>query len=423
MSRPEKRSLLWAGEVARLLLGFSTLALLARSAGAEVLGTYLSVIAVLLLLPRLLDCGLPHALGYFLRVNPKGLRAGSLLIARHIALATPMAILLAYGLRYFPFANESATALVQEHWLILTLLILSELALLLGLASFIPTARFKAYLGTIVLPPLLFFAVLVYWLRTSPGTAPEPAQLLGLLLVASLTGVALMTAGLTRAGLQGAQSPFPVRSAYHFGFRSHGAAVAKIAAQRFDRLFLAAVLGAAGYAQYSLAISVRDMATFPANLYAMTLRNRQIDLIVRHQDLTAARSVLRRVSFTWLALALTGALVLFPLWPIIVRLAFGPAYAATSQFVQIVAFSCAPLAIMGFAWNHLFALNLPGRVTVLTSVSLAMAIPTFLLFIHLSGPTKGVAIAVVVWSVATAAASLGWALASKQAQPPRTIPS
>jgi O-antigen/teichoic acid export membrane protein len=408
-TRPGRQALLWVGESGRLLLGFALLALLAREVTADVLGTYLSLTSVALIAPRLLDLGLPHALGYFLRVEPRGLRSCALMLARHVALAAPVALCIAYGLRFFPFANDSVTQLTQDHWLRLALFILSELAILLGLSSFIPTGRFRAHLLTTLLPPLLFIGCVL----RRPGPSLSAGQLLDLLLIASLAGSLAMMLALALASRGPARLQFPVAQAYGYGARTYGSAVSKIAAQRFDRLFLVTVLGASGYAQYSLAISIRDMAIFPANLHAMTLRNRQIDLVARGDDLPSARKILLRVSAIWLALGVVGAVAMYALWPPLVRLVFGTAFPQTADFLRIVAFSCAPMAIMGFAWNHLYAMKLPGCVTVITCASLLLAIPTFLVFIEWRGATTGVAIAVVVWSALTAGVSLAWALASR----------
>lgn len=409
VKRLGRPALLWIGEAGRLLLGFALLALLTRTVTADVLGTYLSLTAVALIAPRLLDLGLPHALGYFLRVEPRGLRSCALMLARHVALAAPPALAIAYGLRFIPFANDSVTQLALDHWPRLALLIVSELAILLGLGSFIPTGRFGSYLLTTLLPPLLFIACVL--LR--PGPSLSSGQLLDILLVASLAGSLAMTLALAIAARDPARMHFPAAQAYGYGARTYGSAISKIAAQRFDRLFLVTVLGAVGYAQYSLAISIRDMAIFPANLHAMTLRNRQIDLVVRGDDLPGARRVLLRVSTAWLALGVIGAVAMYALWPPLVRLGFGAGFPRTADFLSVVAFSCAPMAIMGFAWNHLYAMKLPGRVTIITCASLLLAIPTFLLFIEWCGATKGVSIAVVMWSTLTAGASLAWALASR----------
>jgi O-antigen/teichoic acid export membrane protein len=405
----ERRWLLWSSEIARMALGFSAIALLARLVSAEVLGIYLSITSIALIMPRLLDCGLPHAFGYFLRAEADAMRAGTVLMARHISLAVPLALLIGFAVSFVPFANGDVAEVARAHWVQLALFMVSELAILLGLSTFIPTGRFKEYAVTVLVSPLLLLLCIGLWSRADLTAG----RLLDLLLGASLASSIVMSLVLARASRGRATGELSARAVYSYGIRSYGAAVSKIAAQRFDRLFLVTVLGSAGYAHYSLAVSVRDMAIVPANLYAMTLRNRQIDLIVHRADLSAARVLLLRVSAIWLGLGLAGALAMYAFWDLLIELIFGPRLAGAASFLRIVAFSGGPLAIMGFAWNHLYAMRLPGRVTWLTSLSLLAAIPAFVIAIQLLGPTIGVAVAVAGWAVAAAAASLACALVSE----------
>jgi O-antigen/teichoic acid export membrane protein len=405
----ERRSLLWSAEVLRLGLGFAVLTVLTHSIAPVVLGTYLSVTALVLIVPRLLDCGLPHALGYFLRIEPAALQSSGRVLARHVLLAAPVALAFAFGLRFFPFANDEVVQITREHWWQLSLLMLSELGIVLGLSSFVPTGRFRSYLFTVVAPPALLLTAVALWPRLELGAG----QLLNLLLCTSLVGFMIVIGSFARVRPEQRGAAFPTSEAYRFGVRSYGAAVCKFMAQRFDRLFLVTVLGAAGYAQYSLAVSIRDMAILPANLYAMTLRNHQIDLIAREQRIDAARTLLLRQSLVWLGLGLAGAAAMYPLWQPLVRWVFGAQFEGAGDFLKIIGFSGGPLAIMGYAWNHLYALQRPGRVTVLTAASLGLVIPVFLLLIHWRGPTEGVALAVVAWAALAALASLAWAWLSE----------
>lgn len=412
--RPQSRAFLWGGEVARLLLSFAVLAVLARAVAPETLGTYLSITSIVLLGPRLLDCGLPHAFGYFLRVDPAGLRAGSVVVAKHVLFAAPVALALAFGVRFVPFAGDFVGRVAEQQWLQLALLMLSELTILLGLSAFVPTARFKAYLGAAVVSPSLLLALVAVW----PREDLTAGRLLDLLLVASLGGAAVIGAVLASVASSESGPRFPTRDAYAYGLRSYASAVSKFAAQRFDRLFLVTVLGAAGYAHYSFAVSIRDIAVMPANLYAMTLRNEQITLVARETDLPSARSLLLKVSSTWFLLGVAGAVVMYSLWLPVVRLGFGSNFDETADFLKIIAFSCAPIATMGFAWNHFYAMRQPGRVAVITVASLLLAFPTFLFFIETRGPSTGVAIAVVVWSAITAIVSFLWAMSSRIGEHP-----
>jgi O-antigen/teichoic acid export membrane protein len=404
-----KPVLLWFAEIGRLVLGFAVFASLARTTGPEQLGAYLAVTSIMVIVPRLLDCGLPHALAYFLRLEPAHLRSAGTALVQHLVFALPAAIAIALAIRYVPFENEAAVRLVVRHWPELALLALSELAILLGQATCVPTNRFGSYASTALAPPMALFLCVTLWSK-SDLTAP---RLVSILLATSLLGSLVMTAAFFLAARKaGAQPAFPRTAAYGYGLRSYASALSKVVAQRFDRLFLVGVLGASGYVQYSLAVSLRDMAIVPANLHAMTVRNRQIDLLTSSSGLVEARRVLVRVCLAWLALGVAGAIAFLPFWHLVVPVLFGPRYDGAAQFLRIVAFSAGPIAIMGFCWNHLYSMNRPGRVTMLTSSSFLLAVPVFAACTWSLGPSGGAAFAVVLWSFAAAGASFATAMFS-----------
>lgn len=410
-----KPQLLWAAEIFRLVTGFVILAALSRFTGPHVLGVYLSITSIALLLPRLLDCGLSMAIGYFLRLDPGQAAMVGQGILRHVILIAPVSFLLAFGFRLFPFEEAAANSLAGTHWPQIGVLVLSEMAILLGLAAFIPTMRFKAYFGSVAIPPCVFLFV-IGLLALSRVTPPTPGELVDLLTVSSVSGSAFLFLVLFRHSTCAPRS-VTMRAYYRYGMHAYLSAIAKIVAQRFDRLFLTTVLGASGYAQYSLAVSIRDMATFPGNLYAMTLRNRQIDLTNRSNMLNDARRILIKVSVIWSVISITASLILLPLWDEIVHIAFGDRFFGAIHFVKIIIFSCSPIAIMSYAWNHLYALHRPGRVMILTCLSLALFVPIILFLVHLKGAADGVAIAIVLWSILTAVGSLAWAMTSKPRYP------
>lgn len=414
-ARGQRPVLLWAAESGRLIAGFAVLAITARVAGAEELGAYLSIVSIASLAPRLLDLGLPLAIGYFLRLKPGGLRPCARLLGRHLALATPGAVAVALALTLYPFEGAAADRLAASHWPQVSLLVLSELVLLLGMATFIPTTRYKAYLVSALLPSSIMLGGLALLMLAQPRQPVHAGNLLDLLAVATTAGAVFVVLAVRRASRQGSEQPLGTGAVYRYGLRTYASALAKILAQRFDRLYLSTVLGSAGYAQYSVGVSIRDMVTFPANLYSLTLRNRQIDLVGRHHDVPAARRLLLRSSAVWMLGSTAVAAVAFPFWGPLTSLAFGHAMGPTADYARILVFSCGPLAVMSFAWNHLYALNRPGRVTLLTVGSLALALPLFALAVAWAGASEGVAYASVVWAALGAAASLAWAAAS---QPP-----
>ena len=404
--------ILWTGEVLRLLAGFGVLLQLARTVSPEALGSYLAIVAIVMVLPRMLDAGLPQALAYFLRARVDLGRSLLRVLAWHGLACVALACGLAWLLRFLPFDDLAVHDLAVRSWPVVGALVASETAALLALATLIPRNRYCGHVLATLAPTLLMLAAVTTCLIL--GCRPTPDQLLALLLGASLCGATLGWIG-ALSGWQsgGSGERLPADDLYRYGLSSYGTGVAKVAAQRFDRLYLSTAMGASGYAHYTLAVSIRDLAVFPANLHALTLRNRQMDLLSVHRDVPAARRLLWRVSAVWLAVGFAAAGLTWPLWPAIVELLFGQPRPDTAELAAILALSIGPMAVLGFSWNHLYALERPGRVTLLNTVGFVLLIPLFALAMSQAGAAHGAAIAAVAWSSLTAVASLVWALISR----------
>jgi O-antigen/teichoic acid export membrane protein len=200
---------------------------------------------------------------------------------------------------------------------------------------------------------------------------------------------------------------------YSYGAHSYGSGIAKIAAQRFDRLLLSTILAPAAYAQYSLAVSIRDLAVLPSTLHAQTLKNRQVDLLATLRDTRGARRLLLQVGGGWFTICLVASSALFPWWSEIVSFLFGAGHADTATFLGILAFSSAPLSFYGIALNHLYGRCRPGLVTVLAVASLVAAWPVYWLMVQLAGPNIGAALAALSVATLTSCASLAVALLAK----------
>ena len=402
---------LWAGEVFRLLTGFCVLRQLVRAVPAETMGVYLSIVALVMVLPRVLDAGVPQALAYFLRAHVVTRRSLLPLLAFHALVCLLLAFVLALFMRLFPFNDSSVHELAFHHWLTIAFLVASESAALLAVSTLIPRNRYFAHVLATTTPSLLMLISLTFCLVV--GLHPTASDLLKMLLGASLLGAIFAWAGAIftlpvgnhRVDLLG-------RELYRYGIRSYGSGLSKVMSQRFDRLYLATAIGSIGYSQYSLAVSIRDLAVFPANLHALTIRNRQMDLLAVQSDLLGARRLLWGVSFGWLATYAACTTLAWPLFPRIVQFIFGQAQDEIAEISALLMLSVGPMAVLGFAWNHMYALGWPERVTLLNFIGLAQLVPLFAFIMARAGATQGAAIAAVVWSVLTAASSLGWALLS-----------
>lgn len=401
---------LWIGELARISAGFLVLRQLAHLVGPQVLGTYLAIISVAIIVPRLLDAGLPQALAFFLRFEVEvGPPLGRVLLT-HAAVAAAAGCAVAWAMRAFPFGDAAVPDVVRQGWPWIAALVASELTALLLLSTFIPTNRYLAHALSQATPPcvlllLVLGATAVHW-------TPDAGQLLRLYGAASLVGLAVTALSFLRQVRRSQGKAMDRRRLYRYGLHAYGTGVAKALALRLDRLLLATLLGSVGYAQYSLAVSIRDFGTLPATLHATQLRNRQIDLITRDGNLAEARRLLARGCGAWFCGAAVASACLYPVWPWLVDVVFGHRFAEAAHFLQLLAFSSAPIAVLGITWNHLYALGRPGRVTTLNVASLAIALPAFAGSVAWLGPTTGASVGAIAWALSVALSSFATAACS-----------
>lgn len=411
-----------ASEVSRLVLGLVTIVILERLLGAAVLGSYLAVTVLAQLMARVLDLGLPHSVGYFLRIEPLGLHTCLWIFLRHSVLVVPVAALFAWGLIYFPFEDPASQAIAAQVGWAAALLALCEMIITLVKAALIPRRQYFGHVAINLAPPLIFQALL--WQDIlSIGADAMTGQSLVINLGLATGAVAVMSGLLLWQSSRGlARVPLSTKEIYGYASRTYAAALIKLFSQRFDRLLLTTLVGGSAYAYYSVAVSLRDMMVNPVQSYTQALRNGQIDLVAKERRLDKARRLLLRTSLLWIAIGTGLAGVAWPIWPIAVAIVFSPDFAPVAGFGQVLAFTCGPLVASSLAWNHLYALRRPGRVLFLTLGSLILSIPVFVGFISILDTGIAAAFSVLVWSVLSFVLSVVWAYVSSDATR-ETVPS
>jgi O-antigen/teichoic acid export membrane protein len=404
--------ILIVSEMARLLLGLLTIMVLERTFGAVVLGVYLSITLMTQIMARAIDLGLPVAVGYFLRVEPRGLRDIVFAFGLHTAGTIPVAVFLVFLLSVFPFGEEASRSIVRTTGWAVVLLAVSEMVANLARAVLIPRKQFVGHLAINILTPVTF--LLIVWTDIAHrGVAGIDAQALVVDMATAAAATAVVSSLVMAVStVHSPRGHHSVRELYAYAAKAYLSAIAKVMAQRSDRLLLTSLLGASDYAYYSVAVSLRDMMVFPAQSYSLALRNIQIDLVVRARRPDKARNLLLRVVLIWILVGTVAAAVMIPIWPVLVGIAFSPEFAPVAGFIQILAFTCGPLAAMSVAWNHLYSLHRPGRVTVLTGLCLFVSIPIFVVFLSIFDAGFAAAFASLVWAVLSVTASVVWAARS-----------
>lgn len=405
-----KPIILWIGEFLRIGISFLILRKLLQLCGVSIAGQYLSIITVVMLIPRLLDFGAPQAIAYFSRVHKSKGSTLVRLIISHVMLATLVASIIAWLLQFFPFESSEVIILVHIYSPLLAVIMITELTVLLGISTFIPIGLYAAHAVTNLIPPVTVLVGLSI-LGVFMASPVEVGQLLVLFAVASMFGMIAMISGVYLGRFSYGVKIFSIKNFYQYAIHSYGSGVSKLIAQRLDRLMLTMLLSSAGYAQYSMAISVRDLCTLPANLHAQTAKNAQFDLAVNSHN--EGRRFLKIMTLTWFIGALILGILLLPFWQVIVGFLFKNDYQITVEAISILAFSCAPLSTYAFSLNHLYAIRRPGLVTAISLLSLFTAITLLWGGVSLFGGVLGAAIAVTVCAFLNATFALITALLAK----------
>lgn len=385
----------WAAFAIPPLLRLLQTTVLARFVGPHVLGVLFAALVVVNTLPRLIDLGLPHAAGYFLR-RDAGLRPMILLLSLGTGVVGGVvALLIFFGATLFPFADSGTNVLIESLLPLFCVYIAAQLARDVSLAALVALEKVPAYFAATVLPvvigPLGLIALRVWWVN-----APPSAYAI-VLVGAEMLGCLCAVAGLAGGAPLGTNLPWHVVPAVlKFGLRAFPGGAAKIVAMRADRIILSALLPPSAYALYAVSLSFRDATLLPANAYGLVLLNRLTERILAAEpvDVLVRQALLVNCATVCLPL---GAFTLFGRQAVPALLGLG--FAGAVPIMAVIIWSALFISLSGVFWTWLMAAGRPGRMSAVTTVSSATTVALVIPFAAWQGITG--AAAAVVLSTAT----------------------
>jgi O-antigen/teichoic acid export membrane protein len=381
----------WAALGVPALLRLVQTIVLARLAGPEVLGVMWGALVVVNTLPRLIDLGLPHAAGYFLRRDP-GMRAAIVRLAiASGAVGGMLSLPILFTATLYPFADAEVNALIARLLPLLCVYVGAQLARDLSLAALVALERVKAYFAATVLPvalgPLGLLAIQLSW-------EDAPVWLYTTVIVsAELLGCTIALYSIAGRSLGGVPLSSPLYTdVFKFGLRAFPAGAAKIVSMRADRIILAALLPPSAYAVYALSLSFRDAMLLPSNSYGMVLLNKLTKQILAAEPVGAT---VRR------AMLLSSVVVCVPLvsftllGPALVPWVLGPEFADAVPIMSTILWSAWLIALSGVLWTWMMAAGRPGHMSVVTIASSVLTVGLVVPFTASTG-IAGAALAVVL---------------------------
>jgi O-antigen/teichoic acid export membrane protein len=386
----------WVAFAVPPLLRLLQTTVLARFVGPHVLGVLFAALVVVNTLPRLIDVGLPHAAGYFLR-RDAGLRPMILLLSLGSGVVGGVIALVVFffGARLFPFADQETNVLFESLLPLFCVYVAAQLARDVSLAALVALEKVPTYFAAAVVPvvigPLGLIALGVVW-----GDAPASAYAV-VLVGAEMLGCLFAVGGLAGLAPICARQPWQlIPNVLRFGLRAFPGGAAKIVAIRADRIILSALLPPSAYALYALSLSFRDAALLPGNAYGLVLLNTLTERILKSERVGP---LLRQ------ALLFNGGVVCIPLLgftlfgPKAVPALLGPGFAGAVPTMAVIIWSALFLGLSGVFWTWLMAAGYPGRVS---AVTIASSVATLALVIPFSAwrGIQGAAAAVVLATAA-----------------------
>jgi O-antigen/teichoic acid export membrane protein len=379
---------------------------LARIGGPFALGVVFASLLIPNTAPRLLDLGLPHAAGYFLRRDP-ACRKLLLRVALGSALAGgTISMLVLFCATLFPFSDVRVNVVLTALAPLLAAYIGMQLARDIALAGLIALERTKTYAIAAVLPVLMgpLGLLTVHFLAGEQ----HPEMLTAIVVLAEISGCLLAVIGLAwKAPSDAAHSPTRVSEILRFGLRAFTGGAAKVLAIRADRILLATLLPPAGYALYTVSLSFRDASLLPGNAVGLALMNVLTQRILKNPR--SAWPVVREalwVNFGIVFCVLVGFSVL---GPYLVPKLLGEPFRAAVPIMSLIVWSALFVALAGVFWTWFIAAGRPGMMSVCTIIASLATIALVVPLAHwrgIQGAAAGVVAGTFLGFVATVVMAL-----------------
>lgn len=265
---------LGSGALVGLGIRFVQGALLARLLGVAEFGKLASVVAVVAIMSRVNDLGLPGSTGYFLRRRPGSLRPILRIIGSNFAWCCIVAIaaVLVLPRLPLPFAGDLRSSLVLQVSFAAYLALSTP-----GVILPVLLPALGDYGGYVRLTNLdaLFQAVCVITAVIMFGASYQ--HVLPALAISQGVAIIVYHWYLSRDRQGHPSEAVAMREAYSYGLRLQWGVVMKLMSNRADLLIVGALLPVSQVGLYSVALGIRDLGLIPQSAYGAPFTNLVID--------------------------------------------------------------------------------------------------------------------------------------------------
>jgi O-antigen/teichoic acid export membrane protein len=364
-----------SGVLIGLVCRFVQSAALARLLGVEEFGKYATLVALMAIVSRLNDLGLPSVVAYYFRRTPGSFASLMRIVRLDFVWCCAASLVVAGVAAHLPLAiaDDFRGAWVLQVGLAAYIAVNTPTWILPGFISaagdYSSYARFTN-LDAALQAVLAVGSCLVF--------GPSYIHVLGALTVeqALMSGIYLRFLRRYRSG--GPKVEIPMRETLSYGLRLHWGMLMKLLSSRADILTVGALTNPALAGLYSVALNVRDIGLLPHAVYAAPFQNLVIDrsLVGDASD----RSPVLRGLFLQMALSLAMAIGAGIALPVLIPAVYGAAFRAAVVPAVVLFASVIFLGPAGLCW---MAFNAKGRPDftslVLTTSGIAGPVLTYFL--------------------------------------------
>jgi O-antigen/teichoic acid export membrane protein len=340
---------LGSGVLLGLAIRFAQGALVARLLGVAEFGRLAAVMALVMIVARVNDFGLPGALGYHFRRTPGALSSLLRAVGFNFIWCSAVAAALAFVAAHLPlpFAGD----LARVPWMRLafaTYLAVATPAMVLP-TLFTAAGEYGTYVRVTNLDAL---AQTVLVIGACVFFDPSYQYVIAALSLEQIFAVAVYLWLLRRYQHRAPAVRLPAREVYSYGLRLQWGVVMKLLSSRADLLIVSAMLPAAQVGLYSVALAMRDLGLLPQSVYAAPFTN----LVIDRSQGGAGSDRLPVLSglLLQIALSLVMAMAALVALPLLIPLVYGAEFAAavgpsTLLFSSVI--FMAPASLCWMAYN------------------------------------------------------------------------
>jgi O-antigen/teichoic acid export membrane protein len=354
---------LGSGVVIGLVLRMLQSAVVARLLGLTEFGKYATVVALMAIVSRVNDLGLPNTVAYYFRRSRGAFGSLIRVIYLNALWCWVVSLAVAFAVPHLPLAvaADLRESLPRELLLAGFIAVNTPTWILPGFVT--ASGDYTSYARLTNLDAALqaafsIGACLMFgasYLNVMAALAVE--QVL-------MTGIYLWFVGRYRG--QTAEQPVSVRETISYGLRLQWGVLMKLLSSRLDILTVGALTNAKLAGLYSVGLNIRDIGLLPQSVYAAPFQNLVID---RSRENSSDRAAVMTALLLQIMLSLLMAVVAVVALPILIPAVYGQAFLASVAPAVVLFLSVIFLGPAGLCWLTFNAKGRPQTTSLLLTAA------------------------------------------------------